>query len=127
MTLKDVDTTRLAIHCAATASPIALLLIEFGNISDSMTQATGPQDSAKPAIYTTTATRAASPTLCALNRQPNAIMAAAMMKAPVTSSGLRPHLSTVTMAMTVKITLALPTTTVCNIAVSVVAPMLENI
>ena len=41
----------------------------------------------------------------------------------MTSSGLRPHLSTVTMATTVKITLAPPTMIVCSSAVSVEAPM----
>src|ERR1700761_2329565 len=124
MTLNEVDTTQLAIHCAATANPIALPLMEFGNISASMTQATGPQDSAKPAMYTTTATNAAIPTLCALNRQPSAIIAAAMIRAPTTSNGLRPHLSTVTIATPVKITFAPPTITVCANAVSVEAPML---
>jgi len=48
--LKDADTSRLAIHCAATAMPIALPLMALGNISDSITQATGPHDSAKPAM-----------------------------------------------------------------------------
>src|SRR5689334_19662853 len=102
-------------------------LMELGNISESNTQVTGPQENAKPAIYTTTATRAPMPTALALNKQPNTIMATAITSAPAMSNGLRPQWSTVTMATTVNSTLAAPTTTVCNSATSVDAPMLWNI
>ena len=54
-------------------------------------------------------------------------MATAMTSAPRIISGLRPTRSTVLVATRVKATLAMPTTTVCNSALSVEAPIFLNI
>ena len=45
--------------------------------------------------------------------KPSAIMDTAMISAPRISSGLRPHLSTVTVAISVNTTITMPMITVC--------------
>src|SRR5574339_1054097 len=112
MMLNVTVTTQFMNHCAATAIAMALSRIEFGKISASITHTTGPHDREKPAMYTHTVISATSATEPALNRKPSAIMATAMMSAPRISSGLRPHLSTVTVAMSVNTTITMPMITV---------------
>ena len=59
--------------------------------------------------------------------KPSAIMDTAMMRAPRISSGLRPHLSTVTVAMSVNTTITMPMITVCANEASPLKPMFVNI
>ncbi len=101
--------------------------MELGNISDSNTQVTGPQDSANPAMYATAAISGPKPTALAWNWKPSVIMATPITMPPMISSGLRPSRSTVRIATTVKTTFATPTMTVCNSAESVEAPRFLNI
>ena len=63
----------------------------------------------------------------ALNMKPSAVIDTAMMIAPRISSGLRPHLSTVTVAMSVKTTITMPMMTVLANDASPLKPMLSNI
>ena len=80
-----------------------------------------PVVEAAPACATVALTR------CRSKRKPRTIIAADMMKAPATSSGLRPRRSTVTVAPRVKRVIVMPTTVAdSHSAWLVEAPMFSN-
>ena len=109
-----MEISQFAIHCADAATASAVARIRLWNISPSSTQTTGPQLMPNATTYRFAATRATLPVRAAKRagrrREPVAVAEAAhaivpsvttMPAEPMSSSGLRPTLSTSAIATSV--------------------------